>query len=65
MDEAASRVRVQIDSMPEELDQLERKCVQLEVEREALKKESDDASAAAPRAAWSARSPSCASRAAG
>jgi ATP-dependent Clp protease ATP-binding subunit ClpB len=45
VDEAASRVRVQIDSMPEELDQLERKCVQLEVEREALKKESDAASA--------------------
>jgi len=46
MDEAASRVRVQIDSMPEALDQLERKKVQLEVEREALKKESDDASKA-------------------
>jgi ATP-dependent Clp protease ATP-binding subunit ClpB len=45
MDEAASRVRVQIDSMPEDLDQLERKRVQLEVEREALKKESDPASA--------------------
>ena len=44
VDEAASRVRVQIDSMPEELDQLERKRVQLEIEREALKKESDDAS---------------------
>jgi ATP-dependent Clp protease ATP-binding subunit ClpB len=44
VDEAASRVRVQIDSMPEELDQLERKRVQLEVEREALKKESDAAS---------------------
>ncbi len=44
VDEAASRVRVQIDSMPEELDQLERKRTQLEVEREALKKESDDAS---------------------
>ncbi len=44
IDEAASRVRVQIDSMPEELDQLERKCTQLEIEREALKKESDDAS---------------------
>jgi len=41
VDEAASRVRVQIDSMPEELDQLERKRVQLEVEREALKKEKD------------------------
>ena len=37
-------MRVQIDSMPEELDQLERKRIQLEVEREALKKESDRAS---------------------
>ena len=46
VDEAASRVRVQIDSMPEDLDQLERKRVQLEVEREALKKEADAASAA-------------------
>ncbi len=45
MDEAASRVRVQIDSMPEELDQLERKRMQLEVERDALKKETDAASA--------------------
>ena len=44
MDEAASRVRVQIDSMPEELDQLERRCVTLEVEREALRKEDDAAS---------------------
>jgi ATP-dependent Clp protease ATP-binding subunit ClpB len=44
VDEAASRIRVQIDSMPEELDQLERKRTQLEVEREALKKESDAAS---------------------
>ncbi len=44
VDEAASRVRVQIDSMPEELDQLERKRMQLEIEREALKKESDKAS---------------------
>jgi len=44
VDEAASRVRVQIDSMPEELDQIERKRTQLEIEREALKKETDDAS---------------------
>jgi ATP-dependent Clp protease ATP-binding subunit ClpB len=44
VDEAASRVRVQIDSMPEELDQLERKRVQLEVEKTALEKESDSAS---------------------
>ena len=46
VDEAASRVRVQIDSMPEELDALERRRVQLGIEREALKKESDDASVA-------------------
>lgn len=44
VDEAASRIRVQIDSMPEELDQAERKRVQLEIEREALKKETDAAS---------------------
>jgi len=44
VDEAASRVRVQIDSLPEEIDQLERKRMQLEIEREALKKESDAAS---------------------
>jgi ATP-dependent Clp protease ATP-binding subunit ClpB len=44
VDEAASRVRVQIDSKPEDVDQLDRKLVQLEVEREALKKESDAAS---------------------
>ncbi len=44
VDEAASRVRVQIDSMPEELDAIERKRMQLEIEREALKKETDDAS---------------------
>jgi ATP-dependent Clp protease ATP-binding subunit ClpB len=44
IDEAASRVRVQIDSMPEELDQLQRKRVQLEIEGEALKKETDPAS---------------------
>ena len=46
MDEAASRVRVQIDSKPEDLDQLERRRAQLEIEREALKKEDDDASRA-------------------
>ena len=44
VDEAASRVRVQIDSLPEELDQLERKRTQLQIEREALKKEDDPAS---------------------
>ena len=46
MDEAASRVRVQIDSKPEELDTLERKQIQLSIEREALKRESDEASLA-------------------
>ena len=46
VDEAASRLRMEIDSMPVELDELERRRVQLEIEREALKKEKDDASKA-------------------
>ena len=50
IDEAASRLRVEIDSMPEELDELERKLMQLEIEREALKKESDAATQRAARA---------------
>ncbi len=45
IDEAASKLRIEIDSMPEELDTLERKVKQLEIEREALKREKDDASA--------------------
>jgi ATP-dependent Clp protease ATP-binding subunit ClpB len=45
IDEAASKLRIEIDSMPEELDALERKVKQLEIEREALKREKDDASA--------------------
>jgi ATP-dependent Clp protease ATP-binding subunit ClpB len=44
IDEAASKLRIEIDSMPEELDTLERKVKQLEIEREALKREKDDAS---------------------
>ncbi len=44
IDEAASRLRMEIDSMPAELDEVERKYRQLEIEREALKKEKDDAS---------------------
>jgi ATP-dependent Clp protease ATP-binding subunit ClpB len=44
MDEAASRLRMQVDSKPEELDELDRRIMQLEIEREALKKESDSAS---------------------
>ena len=41
MDEAASRLRIEIDSMPTELDEVERKITQLEIERQALKKEKD------------------------
>jgi ATP-dependent Clp protease ATP-binding subunit ClpB len=44
MDEAASRLRIEIDSMPTELDEVERRIVQLEIERQALKKEKDKAS---------------------
>jgi len=44
MDEAASRIRMEIDSKPEALDRLERRIIQLKMQREALKKESDDAS---------------------
>ncbi|MBB4009335.1 ATP-dependent chaperone ClpB [Allorhizobium taibaishanense] len=45
MDEAASRLRMQVDSKPEELDELDRRIIQLKIEREALKKETDVASA--------------------
>ncbi|RUO27989.1 ATP-dependent chaperone ClpB [Aliidiomarina sedimenti] len=44
IDEAASSIRMQIDSKPEELDRLERRMIQLKLEREALRKEKDDAS---------------------
>jgi ATP-dependent Clp protease ATP-binding subunit ClpB len=43
MDEAASRLRMQVDSKPEELDELDRRIIQLKIEREALKKETDAA----------------------
>ena len=46
VDEAASRLRMEIDSMPIEIDELERRRIQLEIEREALRKEKDDASKA-------------------
>jgi len=46
VDEAASRLRMEIDSMPVELDELERRRIQLQIEREALRKETDDASKA-------------------
>ena len=44
IDEAASRLRIEIDSMPTDIDELERKKIKLEIEQEALKKEKDDAS---------------------
>lgn len=44
VDEAAARMRIEIDSMPTELDELERRKIQLEIEKEALKKETDAAS---------------------
>ena len=44
IDEAASRIRMEIDSKPEEMDRLERRLIQLKIEVEALKKEPDDAS---------------------
>jgi len=44
IDEAASRLRIEIDSMPTEIDEVERKKIKLEIEREALKKEKDKAS---------------------
>lgn len=44
MDEAASRIRMEIDSKPEPMDKLDRKLIQLKIEREALKKENDEAS---------------------
>jgi ATP-dependent Clp protease ATP-binding subunit ClpB len=44
IDEAASRLRMQIDSKPEDIDELDRRIIQLKIEREALKKESDPGS---------------------
>ncbi|HLG53588.1 MAG TPA: ATP-dependent chaperone ClpB [Steroidobacteraceae bacterium] len=44
VDEAASRIRMEMDSKPEELDRLDRRVIQLKIEREALKKEADEAS---------------------
>jgi len=44
VDEAASRIRMEIDSKPESMDKLDRRLIQLKIEREALKKESDEAS---------------------
>ena len=46
IDEASSRVRMAVDSKPEELDEIDRRLVQLKIEREALRKETDAASKA-------------------
>ena len=46
IDEAGSRLRIEIDSMPTEIDQIERRIMQLEIERQALKKETDEAARA-------------------
>ena len=46
VDEAAARLRTEIDSLPAELDEVSRKVMQLEIEREALRKEKDQASQA-------------------
>ncbi|MBL6921378.1 MAG: ATP-dependent chaperone ClpB [Akkermansiaceae bacterium] len=45
IDEAASRLKIELDSLPTEIDQIERQVMQLEMERQALEKESDEASA--------------------
>lgn len=44
VDECASKIRIEIDSMPEEIDEIQRRTIQAEIEREALKKETDKAS---------------------
>ncbi len=46
MDEAASKLRIEIDSMPEEIDEIERKVIQLEIEKQALKKDESKAAVA-------------------
>ena len=51
VDEAAARLRMEMDSMPAELDEIERRRMQLEIEREALRKEKDERLEGAPRGA--------------
>ena len=50
IDEAAARIKMEIDSKPEVMDRLDRRLIQLKIEREAVKKEKDEALAEAPRA---------------
>ncbi|MDI6767004.1 MAG: AAA family ATPase [Bacteroidota bacterium] len=58
VDEAASKLRIEIDSMPEELDEIERRIKQLEIEREAVKRETDEATQSHLRAV----TPACTKR---
>ena len=62
IDEAASRLRMQIDSKPQELDEIDRQIMQLEIEREALKKEGMTPANSVWRR-WRGSSPTCAKRA--
>ena len=62
MDEAASRLRMQVDSKPEALDELDRRIIQLKIEREALKKETDDGLARTGSPGWRRSSPTSRSR---
>ena len=62
MDEAAARLRMAVDSKPEALDELDRRIMQLKIEREALKKETDDGSQDPARPARAANSPTSRSR---
>ena len=59
IDEAASRLRMQVDSKPEELDELDRRIMQLKIEQEALSKETDAASRDRLTKLDGANSPSC------
>ena len=61
IDEAASQLRIEIDSLPTEIDEVDRRILQLEIERTSLAKETDDAVAASASRRSSASSPSCAS----
>ena len=56
IDEAASRLRIEIDSLPQEIDEVERRIMQLEIERQALQKEKDAVVARAPGTRSSASS---------
>jgi ATP-dependent Clp protease ATP-binding subunit ClpB len=49
IDEAAARIKMEIDSKPEAMDRLDRRMIQLKIEREAVKKETDEASKQAAR----------------